>query len=920
MASDAQLTPMMAQYRRIKSELPKDALLLFRLGDFYEMFFEDAQLGAQLLNVALTKRGVVPMCGIPFHAANAYVGRLLRAGRKVAICDQVEEARPGQLVKREVTQILSPGTHFDERMLTAERNNFLAAVCPVGKNFGLALADLTTGDFMTTEVEGDIGLLAELQRLRPAELIFPGEAAALRDLLGSQRREEAAPQSNPSLRPAKSAATAYGWILNGYDDWVFAPETALFTVREHFKVASLDGFGLKDRTAAVGAAGAVLHYLTQHLRRDAASLTRLSFYQRNDYLGLDFTTLRHLEILEPLHHDAPRNSCLYGALNRTVTPMGARRLRDWLSQPLATVEPILRRQQTVHTFIEHAADLENLRLQLAQVRDLERTIGRLSGGTGNARDLVALRTALEQLPGLKTTLRELAVRTTLPPSESFNEELLGNGGPTPKDGQDGPAPLLSELEAQVVELPELVELISRAILDEPPLAVKEGGLIRDGFDTALDELRTAMRGGKDWIAKLQQDEIAATGIQSLKVRFNSVFGYYIEVTRSNLDKVPPHYTRKQTIANGERFITPELKEMEGKILGAEERSVKLEYELFQRVREEVLGRLPHIQQSAAALAQLDVLGSFAETARLYNYCRPQIRDEGRLFIRDGRHPVLEQSLTDERFVPNDTVICSSAGALSPAAGLEERDGEKTPSTLSTTIAPIAAPAGAQVGLITGPNMAGKSTYIRQVALLSLLAHTGSFIPAAEARVDLLDRIFTRIGASDDLARGQSTFMVEMCETANILNNATARSLIILDEIGRGTSTFDGLSLAWSIVEHLHNQVGAKTLFATHYHELTELAARLPRLKNFNVAVREWHDQIVFLRKIVEGGTDKSYGIQVARLAGVPKGVLERAKEILRNLEDSELTPEGNVRQSTRRQQDRDKLKQLAPPPQMDLFG
>jgi DNA mismatch repair protein MutS len=460
-----------------------------------------------------------------------------------------------------------------------------------------------------------------------------------------------------------------------------------------------------------------------------------------------------------------------------------------------------------------------------------------------------------------------------------------------KDGELGSASeddrsLLAELEGLVTELPDLGELIGRAIVDEPPLAVKEGGMIRDGFDPALDELRTAMRGGKDWIAKLQQDEIARTGIQSLKVRFNSVFGYYIEVTKANLDRVPPGYTRKQTVANGERFITPELKEMEGKILGAEERGVKLEYELFQRVREAVLGRLPDIQQTAAALAQLDVLGCFAETAKLYNYCRPQIGNEGALFIREGRHPVLEQNLSEERFVPNDARL----------------DGET------------------QIALITGPNMAGKSTYIRQVALLTLLAQTGSFIPAAEARIDLVDRIFTRIGASDDLTRGQSTFMVEMVETANILNNATPRSLIILDEIGRGTSTFDGLSLAWSIVEHLHNQVGAKTLFATHYHELTELAARLPRLRNFNVAVREWHDQIVFLRKIVEGGTDKSYGIQVARLAGVPKTVLERAKEILGNLEESELTPEGNVRQAARRQQDRDKLKQLAPPPQMDLFG
>ena len=867
---------MMAQYRRIKSELPKDALLLFRLGDFYEMFFEDAQIGAQLLNVALTKRGIVPMCGIPFHAANAYIGRILRAGRKVAICDQVEDARPGQLVKREVTQILSPGTHFDERILAAERNNFLAAVYPSGKIHGLALADLTTGDFLATELESDEALLTELQRLRPAEIICPSEAVALQKLLCG---------SGPSLAPAAkasapiSAASAQGWVLNGYDDWVFAPETALFTVRDHFKVATLDGFGLKDHPAAIGAAGAVLHYLSQHLRRDVASLSRITFYSRSEFLALDYTTLRHLEILEPLHHDAPRNASLFGALNRTVTPMGARRLRDWISQPLAAVAPILRRQSVVGNLRDASGGLEDLRAKLAQVRDLERTIGRLGAGNGSARDLVMLRQALEQLPGLKALLKDLDVPAL---RETGNDLLVAEPAP---GGEPTPS-FLAELAGQITEMPDLVDLIQRAIVDEPPLALKEGGLFRDGFDPALDELRTAMRGGKDWIAKLQQDEITSTGIQSLKVRFNSVFGYYIEVTKANLDKVPAHYIRKQTIANGERFITPELKEMEGKILGAEERSTKLEYELFQRLRETVLGRLADIQRTASVLAQIDVLGSFAETARLFNYCRPEIRDEGVLHIRDGRHPALEQNLSEERFVPNDAHLDGSI----------------------------------QVGLITGPNMAGKSTYIRQVALLALLAHTGSFIPATKARIDLLDRIFTRIGASDDLARGQSTFMVEMCETANILNNATPRSLIILDEIGRGTSTFDGLSLAWSIVEYLHNQVGAKTLFATHYHELTELAGRLPRLKNYNVAVREWRDQIVFLRKIVEGGTDKSYGIQVARLAGVPKNVLDRAKEILRNLEESELTPEGNVRQATRRQQDREKLKNLAPVPQLDLFG
>ena len=881
---------MMAQYRRIKSELPRDALLLFRLGDFYEMFFEDAQTGAQILNLALTARNGMPMCGLPHHAANAYIGRLLKAGRKVAICDQLEDARPGKLVNREVTQILSPGTHFDERILVAERNNFLAAVCPSGKMFGLALVDLTTGDFLTTEVEGEAALLTELERLRPAEIIYPGESGVVRDLLRGAFQ-----------------------ILNGYDDWTFAPETALYTVRDHFKVASLDGFGLKDHSAAVGAAGAVLHYLTQHLRRDVKHLTRLSFYRRNDYLALDFTTLRHLEILEPLHHDAPRNASLYGAVNRTVTPMGARRLRIWLSQPLAAIEPIRRRQEAVQAFIENSPGLDGFRTQLARVRDLERTIGRLSTGSGNARDLVALRMALEQIPALKQILADVRQASRLSPTSGNNLPKLEGV----ENNEIGSTPfLLLELAAQLAESPGLVDLISRAIVEDPPLALKDGGMIREGFDPALDELRHATRGGKDWIAKLQADEITRTGIPSLKVRFNSVFGYYIEVTKANLDKVPPHYIRKQTIANGERYITPELKEMEGKILGAEERSVKLEYELFQHVREAVLGQLPEIQQTAAALAQLDVLAAFAETARLHNYCRPQVADEGRLQIRDGRHPVLEQSLQDERFVPNDAGLSSRTG-VAPVYDLKN---EPLPrGDISDGDRRDTCPTMPQIALITGPNMAGKSTYIRQVALIALLAHTGSFVPAAEARIDLVDRIFTRIGASDDLTRGQSTFMVEMTETANILNNATSRSLIVLDEIGRGTSTFDGLSLAWSIVEHLHNQVGAKALFATHYHELTELAARLPRLRNFNVAVREWHDQIVFLRKIVEGGTDKSYGIHVARLAGVPKEVLERARQILANLEESELTPEGNVR-APRRQQDRDKLKNLTPAPQMDLFG
>ena len=888
---EPQLTPMMAQYRRIKGELPKDALLLFRLGDFYEMFFEDAQAGSQLLNLSLTRRNGIPMCGLPHHAANGYISRLLKHGRKVAICDQAEEAKPGKLVQREVTAILSPGTHFDERLLVAERNNFLAAAYRIGERAGLAVIDLTTGDFRVTEAAELKALSAELERLRPAELVLPAEDRSLHELCAG---------ANAQITP--------------YEDWTFAPETAVFTLREHFKVASLDGFGLRDRTAATGAAGAVVHYLIHHLRRDLRHLTRLGYYETTDHLVLDTVSLRNLEILEPLHRDAARNTTLFAALNRTQTPMGARRLRDWLTQPLASVEAIRRRQQAVAAWRSHPALLEAFRTRLPEIRDLERTMGRLSLGSGNGRDLVALRNAIDHLPALRGILFQLSGSPPAQPQPGLENVELEEASPVG---------LIEELTAELVEFPDLSELLSRAIADEPPLAVKEGGIIRDGFSPELDELRAAARGGKDWVAKLQQDEIARTGIPSLKVGFNSVFGYYIEVSKSNLAKVPPEYVRKQTIANGERFITQELKTMESKILGAEERSTQLEYDLFLKVREEVLGRLRDIQQTASALSRLDVLGSFAEIARLHDWSEPEVGDEGVLSLCDGRHPVLDLAPGEERFVPNDTEL-----------DLVHQ----------------------QIALITGPNMAGKSTFIRQVALLTLLAHTGCPVPATRARVDLVDRIFTRIGASDDLARGQSTFMVEMSETANILNNATRRSLVILDEIGRGTSTFDGLSLAWSIVEHLHQQVGAKTLFATHYHELTELGSnpiapgsapaavpeaapaagpKLPRVRNYHVAVRDWNDQLIFLRKVLPGPTDKSHGIQVARLAGVPIPVIDRAKEILQVLEDAELNVHqlaGNpapsdapatgapTRRSTRTSPKRERLQELPPPPQLDLFS
>lgn len=803
-------TPMIQQYRRIKAHIPPDALLLFRLGDFYEMFFEDAKLGAQLLNLTLTQRNGMPMCGIPYHAAEGYIGRLLRAGRKVAICDQLETPKPGKLVARDVTQILSPGTHFDAHLLQASQPNWLAALCRNAHRYGLALMDLTTGTFRVTELETEEACRAELQRVRPAEILAPQSMMdSLRTLGGDS-------------------------VWTGYEDWTFEPETAYHTLRDHFKTQSLDGFGASELTVGIAAAGAALHYLQHALRRDLRHVHRLQVYRVTDFLVLDAATQRNLELVESARGD--RRQSLLGCLDRTITPMGARLLRDWLMHPLQDLEAIRARQDVIGFFMEHPHLLADLREKLEPVRDLERTLGRLTVGTGNARDLVALRQALEAVPAVRAVCQ--------PTAPLLRHEPL----PRPR--------LLEELVSQVTELPDLVELLRRAIQPAPPLSLKEGGLIQPGYHPPLDELRRAAREGKDWIAALQEKEIQRTGISSLKIRYNSVFGYFIEITRANLDKVPPDYIRKQTIANGERFYTEELKAMEHQILGAEEKANALEYELFLDIRQRALAHSEAIQQTARALAALDVLASLAEVARHYNYCRPEVHDGTTIEIHDGRHPVLEQTLVAERFVPNDVRL----------------DDEQH-----------------QILIITGPNMAGKSTYIRQVALLVLLAHTGSFIPARQATIGLVDRIFTRIGATDDLARGQSTFLVEMNETANILHHATRRSLVILDEIGRGTSTFDGLSIAWAVVEYLHNEAGAKTLFATHYHELTELAHCLPRVKNYNVAVREWHDQIIFLHKILPGGTDKSYGIHVARLAGLPAAVIARAKEVLANLEQTELT-------------------------------
>jgi DNA mismatch repair protein MutS len=817
------LTPMMQQYQRLRKSIPADTLLLFRLGDFYEMFFDDAKEASALLNVALTKRNGVPMCGVPYHAAHGYIRRLIKAGRRVAICDQMSEPQRGRkIVDREVTQIISAGTVSELSWLDAKRANYLGAIYAEGGVFGFAYADLSTGEFRLTQAHDKESLLDQLARVSPVELLISSEQKAQ---IG---------EIDQALE---------------YDSYAFLPEQAIFTLCEHFKVKSLDGFGCTQMPAAVAAAGAIVHYLKHQLRRKIDHLASLRCDAPADYVLLDSATQTNLELVESR---GARDASLLGVLDRTITSMGARKLRAWILQPLRDLTELRRRQQMIADLLQEPDLLASIRAELKSIRDIERAAGRLSQASGNARDLVALKTSLQQIPALKRELGQLIDRIDFGRARP-QPARRGEGAPNVSEvGGLEELALASHLQNAIHEMPALAEKLANALVDDPPLALKEGGIFRDGYDPDLDALRQASREGKNWISHLQEREIAATGIKSLKVRYNSVFGYFIEVTKSNLANVPAHYTRKQTTAGGERFITPELKEMEAKILGADDRAQNLEYQLFQKLRDESLREIEPIQQTAEAIAVLDVLCALAETARLFRYCRPDLNDSLRLVIKDGRHPVLDQSLVEEKFVPNDT-------------------------ELDETI---------RMAIVTGPNMAGKSTYIRQVALIVLMAQIGSFVPAENAEVGLLDRIFTRVGASDDLTRGQSTFMVEMNETANIINNATDRSLVILDEIGRGTSTFDGLSIAWSVAEFLYDKIRARTLFATHYHELTKLAEDRKGVCNLNVAVREWNEQIIFLRKIIPGGADKSYGIQVARLAGLPKEILDRAKEILVHLENS----------------------------------
>ena len=818
--SDDAATPVMRQYLRAKAELDADTILFFRLGDFYEMFSEDAVVASSILGLTLTKRQNLPMCGVPYHAAEMYLSKLIRAGKKVALCDQMEDPRTAKgLVKREITGIVSPGTVLNDAMLDAARPNYLAALLRTGTRHGLAMLDLSTGAFWMEEAPSPAPLLDELARYQPPELLLPESLAGDADFM------------------ARVRAAAGSFALAVREDWMFDPPTAEAALCRHFRVQSLAGFGCEGHPAGAGAAGALLRYVTDDLHRTADHVRRIRLRAGDDAMALDESTLANLDLVAS--RSAPRPDApttLLQAMDTTRTAMGSRLLRDWMVRPLRRREPIVARHDAVAAFLADRRAADAFREALGGVKDIERLLARLSAGTGNPRDLRALGASLQCIPDLRERLARIAPASAL----------------------------AADLAARVEPQPELADEIARAIEDNPPALLRDGGFVRKGYNARLDELRSASTEGKDWIAQLQEREAARTGIKSLKVRYNKVFGYFIEVTKSNLAQVPSDYVRRQTIATGERFVTPELKEYEEKILGSEEKAIALETELFLALRDRVVAETAAIQRTADALAALDVLASFAERARVCRYVRPEITDGDGLEIRGGRHPVIERLPDASRFVPNDTLL--------------DRDAN-------------------QIMIITGPNMAGKSTYIRQVALIVIMAQMGAFVPADSLRMGVIDRVFTRVGAGDDLVRGRSTFMVEMQETANILNNATPSSLIVLDEIGRGTSTFDGISIAWSVVEHLHNtpSVKAKTLFATHYHELTDISLSLPGVRNYNVRVSEQGDRIVFLRRIEPGAADKSYGIQVARLAGLPPEVVARAKEILANLEENELGDLGQAR-------------------------
>ncbi len=809
------LTPMLKQFIAIKEQHP-DKLLLFRMGDFYETFFEDAKTASKILGITLTSRNKkaddpIPLAGFPYHALDNYLDKLVKKGLKVVICEQIEDPKKAKgLVRRGITDIVTPGSIIDEKFINSVEHNYLGAIYQEqkSKSFGFAAIDASTGDFIFTELEID-ELINELLRLKPAEIVVQDD-----------NTEEILTSFNIEYEPT----------ITIFDSWYFDPEEAERALLTHFGTTTLDGFGAQNKIFATTAAGAVLSYLKSLKNNDLKHIGKMQFYSIKNYMQLDEVSRRNLELIKSIRYNSSFGS-LISILDETETPMGARKLRDWLLNPLLDKEEIELRLNAVQELKENFSLTTDIRDLFKTIGDLSRILGKIGTKRVNPRDAIALKNYLETASILSSMLDELE-----------NE-------------------FLNSLQKDIAEYSNIIELVNTTIMEEPPILITEGNIIKNEFNPDLDELREVSKNGKGWIARLEEEEKKKTGISSLKVNYNRVFGYYIEVTSRHKDKIPEHYIRKQTLVNSERYISPQLKEYEAKVLGAEERIKNLEYELFIDIREKLYKEIEPIQQYVEVVAVIDVLANLAQLAYKNNYAKPKFNDEGYIDIKQSRHPVIEKILKGEEFIPNDI-------------NMNNKDN--------------------QISLITGPNMAGKSTYLRQVGLLAIMAQMGSFIPVASADMPVFDKVFTRVGASDNLAMGQSTFLVEMIEAANILNSATPNSLILLDEIGRGTSTFDGLSLAWSIVEYIHNNsiISAKTLFATHYHELTELENILPRVKNFNIVVKEWNDKIIFLRKIERGSADQSYGIQVARLAGVPEKVIKRAKQILHNLEEHEISPQG----------------------------
>lgn len=809
----AELTPMMKQYMETKSQY-QDCILFYRLGDFYEMFFEDALTASRELEITLTGKNCgqeekAPMCGVPYHAVEGYLNRLVAKGYKVAICEQVEDPKTTKgIVKREVVRIVTPGTNLDTQALDETKNNYIMCIVYIADRYGVSVADISTGDYFVTEIPDSAKLLDEIYRFSPSEIIC----------------NEAFYMSGVDMDGMKDRL---GITIYSLESWYFDDEVCRKKLLEHFEVSSFAGLGLADYDCGIISAGALLQYLLETQKNSLSNLTHITPYAAGKFMMIDSSTRRNLELCETLREKQKRGSLLW-VLDKTKTAMGARTLRKYVEQPLIDKTEIIRRLDAVQELKEQAISREEIREYLSPVYDLERLITKIAYGSANPRDLTAFRSSLEMLPALLYILQEMK------------------------------AELLKDLAVDLDPLEDLCILVKKAIREDPPIAMKEGNIINDGYNEEVDKLRRAKSDGKDWLAKLENDEREKTGIKNLKIKYNKVFGYYLEVTNSYKEMVPEYYTRKQTLANAERYITPELKELEDMILGAEDKLYALEYELYSEVRDLIASQIERIQKTAKAVAALDAFASLALVAERNNYVRPKINEKGVIDIKEGRHPVVERMIPNEMFISNDTYL----------------DDKKH-----------------RISIITGPNMAGKSTYMRQTALIALMAQIGSFVPAKSANIGLSDRIFTRVGASDDLASGQSTFMVEMTEVANILRNATSKSLLILDEIGRGTSTFDGLSIAWAVIEYISDSrlLGVKTLFATHYHELTELEGKIDNVNNYCIAVKEKGDDIVFLRKIVKGGADKSYGIQVAKLAGVPELVIGRAKEIVEELSDEDIT-------------------------------